>query len=409
MAINPQKYAGEDFALRLAVFYAALFLTVGAQLPLLPVWLSAKGLHPEIIGMVLAVPMVVRVFAIPMAALVADRRDALRTVIVIAAAASLVGFGALALTEGLIAIIVVFALASMVYTPLMLLADAYALRGLAQLGRAYGPVRLWGSAAFIVASFGAGYLLDVIEPRNLIWLLVAAMAVAAAASWLLLPLKPHGAGPTAAAPSARWLLRSPTFLAFAAAASLIQASHAVYYGFSTIHWQAIDFDGLTIGTLWAVGVLAEIALFAVSARLPAAITPTMMVLIGAAGAVVRWGAMALDPPGAALPAMQCLHALSFGATYLGTLTFVARMAPLGFGTTVQSYVSVALGAVMAAAMGFSGELYGLYGGAAYGAMAIAAFVGGLLALAAHRTVQTITDKSDTSKRARGRSDTSSVD
>src|SRR3954447_20427872 len=111
MAIYPHKNTAEDFALRLALFYVALFLTVGAQLPLLPVWLAAKGLEPGIIGIVLAVPMVVRVFAIPMAALVADRRDALRTVIVVAAAASLAGFGALALTEGLIGIIVVFALA----------------------------------------------------------------------------------------------------------------------------------------------------------------------------------------------------------------------------------------------------------------------------------------------------------
>jgi MFS transporter, PPP family, 3-phenylpropionic acid transporter len=190
MAIDPHKYTDADFALRLALFYAALFLTVGAQLPLLPVWLAAKGLDPRTIGIVLAVPMVVRVFAIPMAALLADRRDALRAVIVIAAVASLAGFGALALTERLIAIIVIFAIASIAYTPLMLLADAYALRGLAQWGRAYGPVRLWGSAAFIVASFGAGYLLDLIEPHNLVWLIVATMGITAVASWLLVPLHP---------------------------------------------------------------------------------------------------------------------------------------------------------------------------------------------------------------------------
>ena len=62
MAIDPHKYTDADFALRLALFYAALFLTFCAQLPLLPVCLAAKGLDPRTIGIVLAVPMMVRVF-----------------------------------------------------------------------------------------------------------------------------------------------------------------------------------------------------------------------------------------------------------------------------------------------------------------------------------------------------------
>jgi hypothetical protein len=70
---------------------------------------------------------------------------------------------------------------------------------------------------------------------------------------------------------------------------------------------------------------------------------------------------------------------------------------------------VMFGAVMAAAMGLSGVLYGHFGGAAYGAMAMAAAVGGLLALAAHRNFETITDRSDTSMPARGRRETSSAD
>jgi PPP family 3-phenylpropionic acid transporter len=235
------------------------------------------------------------------------------------------------------------------------------------------------------------------------------MAVVAAAAWLLAPLEPGRVVAPAVAPSARWLLRDPTFLAFTGAASLIQASHAVYYGFSTIDWLAAGFDGVTIGALWALGVIAEIALFAVSARLPAAMTPTVMLSVGAAGAVIRWTAMALDPPVGLLPAVQCLHALSFGATHLGTLAFVARVAPAGQATIVQGYILVALGLVTALTMGVSGLLYGRYGDLAYGAMAVAALAGGLCALAAHRTGDAITGRSDTSKRAHVRSDTSSAD
>jgi PPP family 3-phenylpropionic acid transporter len=386
MAILPHQFTGENFALRLAAFYAALFVTLGVQLPLLPVWLAAKGLDPQTIGLVLAVPMMVRVFAIPAAARIADRRDALRAVIVSTATAAVLGFAALALAEGLFAIVLVFALASTASTPVMQLADAYALRGLAHRGRAYGPVRMWGSAAFIVASFAAGALLDALAPRDLIWAIVAALAATAAVAWLLIPLGPDGSSVQGSAPSATRLLRDPAFLAVAGAAGLIQASHAVYYGFATIDWQAAHFDGITIGALWALGVLAEIILFAVSARLPAAISPTVLLLIGAAGATVRWTMMALDLPAALLPALQCLHALSFGATHLGTLGFIMRAAPPRLGTTAQGYLAVVLGLAMAVATGVSGMLYGRYGSLAYAAMAVTAATGGLFAVAAHRIV-----------------------
>src|SRR5262245_21774688 len=153
MSLHSQQSTGENFALRLKAFYAALFTTLGVQMPYLPVWLTAKGLDAEAIGLVLAVPIVVRFVAIPLATRAADRHDALRGVIVIAAAAATVAFASLAFAQGLIAIMVLYALASAAYTPVMMLADTYALRGLSRRGRAYGPVRLWGSAAFIVASF----------------------------------------------------------------------------------------------------------------------------------------------------------------------------------------------------------------------------------------------------------------
>jgi PPP family 3-phenylpropionic acid transporter len=247
---------------------------------------------------------------------------------------------------------------------------------------AYGPVRLWGSAAFIAGSFGAGFSLDLIAPRDLIWLVVVAMMLAAAAAWLLVPL-PGGEAPARRPPrSASGLLRERAFLATAAAASLIQASHALYYGFSTLEWQAAGLGGGTIAALWGLGVVAEMALFAVSARLP--ITPQMLLLLGAAGAVVRWSAMAFDPPSAVLPLLQCLHGLSFGATHLGAVAYIARVAPAEQGATAQGYLAVAQGLVMAAAMGLSGLLYARWGGLAYGAMALAAAVGALSAVAAGR-------------------------
>lgn len=431
---NPEIPTGAAFAGRLAAFYAALFVVLGVQLPFLPVWLAAKGLDAGAIGIVLAIPMVVRVLAIPLATRHADRHDAARTAIMIAAAAAVAGYGMVGLAGEAAAIMAAFALASAFYTPIMPLTDAYALRGLGHLRRAYGPVRLWGSLAFIAGSFGAGVLLDVIPARDLIWLIVAAMAVTAAAACALAPFAPslvptssvpspalssapssvanqaphQAGGPATATSSVQGMLRNPAFLSIAAAASLIQASHAVFYGFSALDWRAAGLDGAAIGALWALGVVAEIALFAISGRLRVAAATLLMV--GAAGAVVRWSAMALEPAPALLPALQCLHGLSFGATHLGALGFIARAAPAALGATAQGYLAVAQGLVMAVAMGVSGLLYARWGSLAYGAMALAAAAGGLLAFAAKGWTNkgpasegpAFTRRSDTSPRAPGR-------
>ena len=372
----------DGFAPRLVLFYVGIFAASGIQLPFLPVWLAAKGLDSAAIGVVLALPMVVRVVAVPLATRTADRHAALRGALIATALASAAGFALVGFGEGFAAIALAMALASAAYTPVMPLADAYALKGLSMRGRAYGPVRLWGSVAFIAGNLGAGLLKDIIPARDLIWLIAGSFAFAALVSPSLAPVgieRPAGGAPRA---SATAFLRSPAFLTVAAAAGLVQASHAVYYGFSTLAWTANGFDGVAIGTLWALGVIAEIALFAVSGRLP--FGPASLLGLGAAGAVIRWTAMAFDPPAATLPALQILHGLSFGATHLGAVQYLAREAPEGLGATAQGYLSIALGLVMAAAMGISGLLFGKYGSLAYLAMAAAALAGGAFAFAAHR-------------------------
>jgi PPP family 3-phenylpropionic acid transporter len=371
------------FVARASFFYAAIFLGIGVQMPVFPVWLEAKGLDPKEIGLVLAAPSLVRIFAVPAVARLADRSNAVREVLIICAVTTAFGFAGIGLAQGGLAILLAVALTSIVNTPGMALLDAYTLAGLKARQRAYGPVRLWGSVAFIAANLAAGWLLDVIAARHLIWIMVALAAFAALAALALAPL--HAAPAVERTPQSVAIWRKPAFLTIVAAASLIQASHAVFYGFSTIDWKAAGFGGLAIGSLWALGVVAEILLFAWSGRAPPWLHPTNLILLGALGAILRWAAMAFDPPAWSLPALQCLHALSFGATHLGTLGLLSRLAAAEQSATAQGFYSAIFGIVFAGAMALAGLLYGAYGSAAYGAMALIAAAGGLIALIARRT------------------------
>jgi PPP family 3-phenylpropionic acid transporter len=372
------------FVPRLAALYVALFILPGIQMPFFPVWLKAKDVDERLIGIVLAVPMLARVLAIPVIAREADRRDAVRAALILAGLGSVAGYTLVGLSAGAIAILITYTLTSLASTPLMPLAETYALKGLSARGRAYGPVRLWGSFAFIAGNFAAGFAADAIPARDLIWLMVAASGLVALAAWALPPLATAAPEPNRSPASPQSPLRDPGFIAVLAAASLIQASHAVFYGFSAVQWHAAGLDGTVIAALWALGVAAEIVLFALQARLPPFFEPTVLLMVGASGAVLRWIGMALDPPELVLPWLQLLHALSFGATHLGALMFLARRAPAAKAATAQGYLAIALGLAMAAAMAVSGILYGDFGSRAYAAMALVAVAGGVCGFVAHR-------------------------
>ena len=182
--MRPLNQRQFGFAPRLAALYAAIFMTGGVQLPFFPVWLKAKGLDPGMIGVVLAAPMFVRIFVIPVAARVADAHDALRGTILVASCLGVAAYALLGLADGAAAILVMYALTALVLTPVMPLAETYALKGLSARGRAYGPVRLWGSAAFMLGTFIAGFATDTIPARYLIWLIVAGAGLTALAAFL---------------------------------------------------------------------------------------------------------------------------------------------------------------------------------------------------------------------------------
>jgi PPP family 3-phenylpropionic acid transporter len=368
----------DRFAPRLALFYAAFFAASGLYLPFFPVWLSARGLDAAAIGIVLGLPQFLRLAAIPAGTRLADQSGALKGPLVAAATLALAATVLVAFAQGFAAILVSVALMSLMLAPVLPLGDAYGLKGLAERGLSYGPVRLWGSVAFMAANLGGGILLASLAPSHLIWPIVACYAGLALATLALAPVR----GARRAQVSARrGHLRDPAFLAVMAAAALTQASHAVYYGFSTLAWSAQGLSGTAIGALWALGVAAEIILFALSARLPQ-FTATMLIALGAVGGVLRWTLMALDPPAVCLPALQVLHALSFGATHLGTMAYLARAAPEGSRAAAQGDVAAASGIAMAGATALAGFLYQRYGAAAYGAMAVMAAAGGAAALVA---------------------------
>src|SRR5262249_60228669 len=124
------------------------------------------------------------------------------------------------------------------FTPGFPLTDAYALRGLAERRRAYGPVRLWSSAAYIAANIGGGIVIGMIARANIIWLIVAAFVLGTICAVMLMPLRPHERVKSDPAPSAMVLWRSPVFVAVLVAWRPVAGGRAGSFGFLALAWDA---------------------------------------------------------------------------------------------------------------------------------------------------------------------------
>jgi PPP family 3-phenylpropionic acid transporter len=369
-------------ATRFALLYGAQFAAVGITLPFLPAVLAARGMSPQEVGILLATASAVRLVAGPLGGRLADALGEARLVLAVGAAiAALVASGFL-LPAGFLPLLAVMALYSAAFAPVVPLSDALAVtasRGGAggMGGFDYARVRAAGSIAFMLAAIACGQAVAVAGIDAAVWLLVAGLAATSLAA-LTLP----GASPHAGRPRARgWAgffapLRLPAMRRLMLVSALIQGSHALYYGFGTLHWQAAGLGAGLIGALWATGVLAEIVLFLWGRGLVARLGPIGLSLAAAGAGVLRWGITALTVDPLWLFLAQALHAGTFAMQHLAMMAVLGRVVPpaeAGTAQTLHAALGVGLwGGLLALACG---PLYAALGGSGFWLMA------GLCALA----------------------------
>ena len=375
--------AGDDpyLAVRVSLFFGALFFVYGMFVPYLPVWLDFSGLTATEISIVVAAPFFIRIVITPCITWLADRIANYRLVVIVLAWSALASALLLSLMSGFAAILVVAVAFLLATSSMMPLTETIAQTSISTAGLDYGRVRLWGSITFVIANLVGGLLIDEFGGGVGVWLFAGAAAFAVISAHQL-----PGPPPGTSLPSSTWaswrtsmpmrLLRSRYFVFFLIAIGCIHGGHATFYTFGAVEWEAQGLSGAWIGTLWAIGVIAEVILFAYSGPLGRQLGAVGMILTGAAAAVLRWTAMAFDPPLSLLIPLQALHALTFGAAHVGAMLFVARAVPQeGLGSAQALYAVVAAGLGVGAVGLASGPLYAAYGGQMYLLPATLALIG----------------------------------
>ena len=347
----------------------------GIQLPFLPLWLHARGLTVGEIAIVVAGMTAIRILAVPLAALVSDRYQNRRSVIIVCGFAAFAAFLMLAFATSFWLIFSFSLLASFCWAPVFPLAESFSVDGSAAHRIDYGRMRLWASLSFLTGSLGGGILLQLLSINSVIFLMAGAQGMSALVG-LLLPDDPKidaqvlgNQGPTNFSRVVRFLVAG-SFALFITAVGVGQASHAMLYSFGPVHWHDLGFDKFTIGCFWAISIAAEVLLFGFSQNLINRFGAINLIIIGISGGALRWLVMANDFGLGITFGTQALHAVSFAMLHLGAMHYIRLNVPDGLRNSAQGlYAAVSGGVAMSAVMGLTGLLYEHLHGGTYLAMA----------------------------------------
>jgi PPP family 3-phenylpropionic acid transporter len=372
---------GGGFALPVALFYGALFVVYGMYVPFMPVWLDWKGLTAGEISTVIAAPLFVRVLITPAVAVIADRSGVDRRHLIALAWAALAFVLVLTVAQSFW-VILVFAILLMVSnSTIMPLIDTIAVQGARARGLDYGRLRLWGSLSFVAASFAGGIAITEFGGEAGIWLIAIGCALTMIAAYQV----PNVTGqpvPPANVTQPIWKIAEPRellsrreFRLFLIAAGLTQAAHATFFTFGTIIWQKQGLSAAWCGTLWAIGVFAEVLLFMFSGRVAEKFGAARLIAIAGLASIVRWLTLASDPSLAILVPLQLLHGVTYGASHIGAMHFIHDAVPRDRAASAQAlYATVSAGVAMGIATLIAGYLYTEAGPLSYVAMAAIAVV-----------------------------------
>ncbi|ARJ42745.1 3-phenylpropionic acid transporter [Pantoea alhagi] len=310
----------------LALGYFTYFFCYGIYLPFWAVWLKGSGLDAEKIGLLLGAGMIARFVG---SLLIASRvRDPSQLVLALRLLALLTLLCAAGFWLGqqwlwLLLVMIGF---NLFFSPLVPLSDALAATWTRQIALPYGPVRLWGSLAFVISSALTGVLITAWNSQAILALLSVGIVMMLGGMLLRPAIMP--VGETRAAQSAGWtewisLLQENSVWRFLLCVTLMQGAHAAYYGFSAIWWQEAGYSASVVGYLWSLGVVAEIIIFALSNRLFRRWSARDLLLLSGICALVRWSLMATTTQLPWLIVAQILHCGSFTVCHLAAMRFIA--------------------------------------------------------------------------------------
>lgn len=371
------------FALRLALMFCAPLIVNGFAMPYFPVWLSTLSLSDFEIGVVLAVPMFIRVITAPLAGVLADRLGERTIVLIWSGLLSLATAFILFFAHSFWPVLVIYTLQSAVYSPYLPIVEAIALSGVRRWGFDYAHMRVWGSMAFIGATMLGGWMTGLIGGA----MVLPAMAVGFGLTIVMALAAPRIGRPrrpspiTAITEPPPQSLRQSDLQLLLVGVTLVNSSHAMLYAFSAIYWQSIGYSGTQIGILWSAGVAAEVLMFFFARRIIRRFSVWAMIFSGCLLAVARWLIFPMELGFSGYFILQCFHAFTFAIMHTGMQHKLVERVSEEQEASAQGLYFFYTGMFTAIFTFLSGYFYAWFGVAGFYSMSVVALAGSCFAFA----------------------------
>ncbi len=242
---------------------------------------------------------------------------------------------------GIFAVITLLSLVGMAIIPIM---DSSAFIHLKNMprGTSFGSLRVAGTISFGITCYLLGRVIDhgapeflrhfpahaAITPDKAGYLMIfpayVLLGLVVAAFFLKLP-KTAMREKTAAGLAS--LFKNKLFLLFLVAAFFARLGESAAQRFLSIYFNDLGASATVISYSWLVSITGEAAIMLASARIIRHIGVRKLIAIGIGASIVRWGLLGFVTSIPLAIAIQSLHALTFGAFFIGAVTFVDRNAP----------------------------------------------------------------------------------
>lgn len=360
---------------RISLMYATIYLHYGAFGLFIPLWFSHRGLTPEQIGTLMALPAALRILFVAPVTGLADRLRRIREVLLVCVVGAMVLMTGLSFAHSYWQLMLFFTVFSLVWDPLPILADSYAVLAVRTRQLDFGRMRLWGSLGFVAANVCAGAMIGKYSADVIPWFTAALLAVPILPI-LLLPADRTLGSPQKAEPKEwRKVLTNAPVMGAMVATALVGSSHVIITVFGAIQYSKMGFSGTTIGILIAMSIVSEILVLFVAQKLLGARSPLWLVVIGGVVATARWLVMTTEPGLISLALWSLTSGISGMGAITGLMLFIAQRIEGRLMSTAQGINAVVLGALGAAATFGSGYAWKAMNFQSYYLAALVAAVG----------------------------------
>jgi MFS transporter, PPP family, 3-phenylpropionic acid transporter len=336
---------------RLSSFYFFYFAVVGALTPYWGVYLKSLGYNSQDVGIISAIILATRIIAPNFWSWLADKTQKRLSIIRKGCAIALICFSGILISQEYAWLVLVISCYMFFWHAILPQFEVITLNYLGSQYRRYSQIRLWGSIGFIVSVISLGLLFEYVSIRFLPLVILSFLLLILSSSLTLREITPHKH--IGHHSGFLQLLFQPAIVIFLLASFLLQFSHGTYYTFYSLYLQEnYGYSSTATGLIWALGVVAEVAIFIVMPKIMHSVSLRSLLLMSFLLAAIRWLLIGYCANILwVLLVAQLLHAFSFGAAHAASIETIRQHfsgSHQGQGQALFSSFSYGLGTALGA-------------------------------------------------------------